>query len=206
MRREGLDQTSCCDYRYRPQDISFSDGADGNVRHPKERFPRLRSGRPLVKNVDCAGWLVVEAGMIPRSLLLIHGAGLCFHPRKVRGLDDNLQRPFPISHGRTSTGSMIMSAEKTIRNLTTIAELKDMIVATRLSLPEQQERVARTALAHPEIVAFGTAQSLADRCEVSPSTVVRVATALGFDNFREFRQVFRQHIREISIRAADTLC
>ncbi|MEK1929150.1 MAG: MurR/RpiR family transcriptional regulator [Pararhizobium sp.] len=81
-----------------------------------------------------------------------------------------------------------------------------MIVASRLCLPEQQERVARTALAHPEIVAFCTAQSLADQCVVSPSTVVRVATALGFDNFREFRQVFRQHIREISIRAANTLC
>jgi DNA-binding MurR/RpiR family transcriptional regulator len=99
-----------------------------------------------------------------------------------------------------------MSTQKNIRKPTTIAELKDMIVATGLSLPEQQERVARTALARPEIVAFGTAQSLADRCVVSPSTVVRVATALGFDNFREFRQVFRQHIREISIRAADTLC
>ncbi|WP_306801670.1 MULTISPECIES: MurR/RpiR family transcriptional regulator [Agrobacterium] len=81
-----------------------------------------------------------------------------------------------------------------------------MIVATRLRLPEQQERVARTALAHPETVAFGTAQTLADRCVVSPSTVVRVATALGFDNFREFQQVFRQHIRKISLRAADTLC
>lgn len=99
-----------------------------------------------------------------------------------------------------------MSTEKTIRKPTTIAELKDMIVATGLSLPEQQERVARTALAHPEIVAFGTAQSLADQCVVSPSTVVRVATALGFGNFREFRQVFRQHIRDISIRAADILC
>lgn len=99
-----------------------------------------------------------------------------------------------------------MSTEKTIRKPTTVAELKDMIVATGLSLPEQQERVARTTLAYPEIVAFGTAQSLADRCVVSPSTVVRVATALGFDNFREFRQVFRQHIRETSKRAATTLC
>lgn len=99
-----------------------------------------------------------------------------------------------------------MSTDKTIRKLTTIAELKDMIVATRLCLPAQQERVARTALAYPEVVAFGTARSLANRCGVSPSTVVRVATALGFDNFREFRQVFRQQIREISIRAPDTLC
>lgn len=98
-----------------------------------------------------------------------------------------------------------MSTDKTIRKLTTIAELKDMIVATRLSLP-QQEGVARTALAHPEIVAFGTARSFANRCGVSPSTVARVAIALGFDDFREFRQVFRQQIREISRRAADTLC
>jgi len=99
-----------------------------------------------------------------------------------------------------------MSTDKTIRKLTTIAELKHMIVATRLSLPQEQERVARTALAHPEIVAFGTARSFANRCGVSPSTVARVAIALGFDNFREFRQVFRQQIREISRRAADTLC
>ena len=99
-----------------------------------------------------------------------------------------------------------MSTKKTIRKPTTIAERKEMIVATRLSLPKQQERVARTALAHPEIVAFGTAQSLEDRCVVSPSTVVRVATALGFDNFREFRQAFRQHFRESSMQAADTLC
>jgi hypothetical protein len=71
------------------------------------------------------------------------------------------------------TGSTIMSTEKTIRKPTTVAELKDMIVATGLSLPEQQERVARTTLAYPEIVAFGTAQSLADRFSVSTSGRLR---------------------------------
>ncbi|MDF0699421.1 MurR/RpiR family transcriptional regulator [Rhizobium sp. MC63] len=81
---------------------------------------------------------------------------------------------------------------------TSISELKQFIVATGLRLPEQQERVARLALAHPEIVAFGTAHSLADRCMVSPSTVVRVANALGFESFKEFRQFFRQHVRAVA--------
>ena len=81
---------------------------------------------------------------------------------------------------------------------TNVSELKQLIVATGLRLPEQQERVARLALAHPEIVAFGTAHSLASRCVVSPSTVVRVANALGFASFKEFRQCFRQHVRLIT--------
>ncbi|MBY3026987.1 MurR/RpiR family transcriptional regulator [Rhizobium leguminosarum] len=81
---------------------------------------------------------------------------------------------------------------------TSVSELKQFIVATRLRLPEQQERVARIALANPEAVAFGTARSLAEKCVVAPSTVVRVANALGFESFREFRQLFRQHVRSIS--------
>lgn len=90
-----------------------------------------------------------------------------------------------------------MRKENTTRKPQSIAEVKNTIVATKLRLPQQQEHVARTVLAHPEIVAFGTARSVADRCVVSPSTVNRVVTALGFEHFKEFRQIFRQHIREI---------
>ncbi|AYG64454.1 MurR/RpiR family transcriptional regulator [Rhizobium jaguaris] len=75
-----------------------------------------------------------------------------------------------------------------------IGQLKDMIVATNLRLPEQQERVARIALFDPDVVAFGTTASLAQRCMVAPSTVVCVANALGFATFKEFRHIFRQHL------------
>ncbi|NTE84538.1 MurR/RpiR family transcriptional regulator [Agrobacterium tumefaciens] len=81
---------------------------------------------------------------------------------------------------------------------TSLSELKQFIVATGRRLPEQQERVALLVLAHPEIVAFGTAHSVADHCVVSPSTVVRVANALRFESFKEFRQFFRQHIRAVA--------
>jgi len=38
------------------------------------------------------------------------------------------------------------------------------------------------------------------------ATVCESQLLSGSNNFREFRQVFRQHIREVSIRVADTLC
>ncbi|NLS20022.1 MurR/RpiR family transcriptional regulator [Rhizobium sp. P40RR-XXII] len=79
-----------------------------------------------------------------------------------------------------------------------IGELKAMIVRSRLRLPEQQERVARAILARPDIVAFGTISSVASTCVVSPSTVVRVANALGFETFKEFKLFFRQYLRSVS--------
>lgn len=90
-----------------------------------------------------------------------------------------------------------MTEEERLAKPTTMAELKSIIAATRLRLPEQQERVARVALAHPDFVACGTAHSLVGHCVVSPSTVVRAAKALGFESCKEFRQVFRHHIRRI---------
>ncbi|ENN84923.1 hypothetical protein RHSP_83084 [Rhizobium freirei PRF 81] len=79
-----------------------------------------------------------------------------------------------------------------------VRELKGMIAAAGLRLPEQQERVARVALARPDIVAFGTISSLANECVVSPSTVVRMANALGFETFKEFKSLFRQHLRSVA--------
>ncbi|MBB3649639.1 DNA-binding MurR/RpiR family transcriptional regulator [Rhizobium sp. BK619] len=91
-----------------------------------------------------------------------------------------------------------MSAQQTLQKPNSIAELKGMITAAGLRLPEQQERVARKMLARPDIVAFGTISSVAGECVVSPSTVVRVANALGFDTFRELKCCFQQHLRSIS--------
>lgn len=88
-----------------------------------------------------------------------------------------------------------MRSHVVIEKPTSFAELKGMIAATEPKLSKNQERLARTAVAHPEIVAFGTVHSLADHCAVSQSTVMRLAISLGFGSFREFRQVFRHHIR-----------
>lgn len=87
-----------------------------------------------------------------------------------------------------------MRTRQTFKTPTSIEEMKGLIVTRGLRLSEQQEHVARTVLARPHIVAFGTIGSLAGECAVSPSTVVRVANSLGFDTFSQFKRVFRTHM------------
>ncbi|OHV87640.1 MurR/RpiR family transcriptional regulator [Mesorhizobium sp. ORS 3428] len=84
-----------------------------------------------------------------------------------------------------------------------LSELKGMIASRTITLPEQQEQVARMALAKPEVIAFGTVGSIAAKCSVSASTVVRAATGLGFTDFRDFRGFFRLHLRKATGLKAD---
>lgn len=58
-------------------------------------------------------------------------------------------------------------------------------------------RVAETVLAEPEAVAFGTVASVARQAATSPPTVVRLATALGYDGFGGLRDAARA---ELSLR------
>jgi DNA-binding MurR/RpiR family transcriptional regulator len=70
-----------------------------------------------------------------------------------------------------------------------------MLVASRaLQIPGKAGHVLRVALDYPADVAFGTARSLALRCSVSPTTVMRLLRILGFRNFREFRELCRREI------------
>ncbi|WP_244519832.1 transcriptional regulator [Ensifer sp. LC384] len=73
-----------------------------------------------------------------------------------------------------------------------------MCACRTLKLSKQLERVARTALAKPDLVAFGSARSVAVACSVSPTTVTRLATVLGFDSFRDLKLFFQQHLRRLS--------
>ncbi|MGV2077260.1 MurR/RpiR family transcriptional regulator [Rhizobium sp. 16-545-1B] len=52
----------------------------------------------------------------------------------------------------------------------------------------------RLLLDHPEIVAFGTLQSVAQRCGVSGTTVTRLASRSGYSGFKEMQAAFRQHL------------
>ncbi|WP_026613101.1 MurR/RpiR family transcriptional regulator [Ensifer aridi] len=88
-----------------------------------------------------------------------------------------------------------MKMSEATRPPTNVTELKGLIASRALKLPKQLEQVARLALARPDVVAFGSARSIAVACSVSPTTVARLATALGFDSFREFKLFFQQHLR-----------
>ncbi|PDT80371.1 transcriptional regulator [Sinorhizobium sp. BJ1] len=75
-----------------------------------------------------------------------------------------------------------------------------MIASRQLEFPDQLERVVRCALATPELIAFGSSNSVALACSVSPTTVVRLAGFLGFENYRDLRTLFRAHLRRRAAR------
>ncbi|MDW9366463.1 MurR/RpiR family transcriptional regulator [Sinorhizobium meliloti] len=77
-----------------------------------------------------------------------------------------------------------------------LRELKAMIAKKQVVFPGERKRVMRAILDHPEIIAFGTATSIAAACGVSSATVVRLAGHLGFRKFRDFKNLFRDHLKE----------
>jgi DNA-binding MurR/RpiR family transcriptional regulator len=81
-----------------------------------------------------------------------------------------------------------------------VRQLKNLIASDLISFPRRLESVLRFALEHPEEVAFGTTVSVAKRCAVSHSTVVRLATTLGFDEFWQFRECFRAEVRRKAVQ------
>lgn len=85
-----------------------------------------------------------------------------------------------------------------------LAELRLIIASRKLVLPRQLEYILRGAMCKPELVAFGTARSIARACSVSPTTVVRLSRFLGFASFHEFRRLFREHLKERIARNRDT--
>ncbi len=55
-------------------------------------------------------------------------------------------------------------------------------------------RVAEMVLSDPEAISFGTVASVARQARTSPPTVVRLATALGYDGFAELRDATRSEL------------
>lgn len=72
-------------------------------------------------------------------------------------------------------------------------------------LPEAQRRVAELAVADPEALAFGTAQTVAERTGTSAPTVVRFAGALGFDGYTALRDTIRVELSDRLRSAAGRL-
>ena len=79
-----------------------------------------------------------------------------------------------------------------------LEEVKKRIVDRRLVFSASLEPIMRRLLGQPEIVAFGTVQSVAAACGVSPTTVVRVATTTGYAGFRDMKAAFQRHISKRS--------
>jgi DNA-binding MurR/RpiR family transcriptional regulator len=82
-----------------------------------------------------------------------------------------------------------------------LTALKQDIAARRVILPGQLEKIGRYALANPEEVAFGTSRQIAASVGASQSTVSRFVRALGFEEFSEFRDIFRSYLLDRKSKA-----
>lgn len=72
-------------------------------------------------------------------------------------------------------------------------------------LPEAQRRVAELVVSDPEAIAFGTAQTVAERTGTSAPTVLRFADSLGFDGYTSLRDAIRQELSDRLRSAASRL-
>lgn len=64
------------------------------------------------------------------------------------------------------------------------------------TLSPQLRQAARFVLDRPEDVALRSMRQLAGEAGVTPATMVRLAKALGYDGYENFRQPFQQRLRD----------
>lgn len=86
-----------------------------------------------------------------------------------------------------------------------IEDLIDRLSESYPGLSPQLQRAALTILDNPNDVAVNSMRTLAGRAEVSPPTMLRLAQRLGFENYEEFRDVFKSSVarRSYGVRADD---
>jgi len=78
----------------------------------------------------------------------------------------------------------------------TLEQLQQAISRKYDSLSKRLQQVARLLLEHPNTVALETVASLAEQCDVPPSTLVRFAAAFEYNGFSEMQNVFRNALVE----------
>lgn len=78
----------------------------------------------------------------------------------------------------------------------TLQELKRDIAKRQITFPDTLERVAREIIDRPETAVFESAATIAKRCNVSVTTVQRLARHLGLRTFAELKAILRDHIRD----------
>ena len=64
------------------------------------------------------------------------------------------------------------------------------------SLSPQLKRAARYVMDHPHEVSISSVRTLSDLAEVKPNSFVRLANELGFEGYDEFRNPFKQQVRQ----------
>jgi DNA-binding MurR/RpiR family transcriptional regulator len=74
--------------------------------------------------------------------------------------------------------------------------LRSLVLKKHKELPKRLAQVAQYVVENPDEMAFGTAASVAASACVQPSTIVRLAQALGYQGFSDLQSVFQVRLRE----------
>jgi DNA-binding MurR/RpiR family transcriptional regulator len=79
--------------------------------------------------------------------------------------------------------------------MTTVVSLIERIERDFPTLSRQLQLAGRYVVDHPDEVALASMRALSRKAKVSPSTMLRLARATGFEDYESFRETFRQRIR-----------
>ncbi|WP_104398819.1 MurR/RpiR family transcriptional regulator [Vibrio penaeicida] len=90
-----------------------------------------------------------------------------------------------------------------MKPVTTLNELQDRIRKEYGSLSKRLQQVGQYLLDNPDNVAFDTVAVIANNADVPPSTLIRFASALGFNGFNEIKQLYRQNMVEETSNYSD---
>lgn len=72
--------------------------------------------------------------------------------------------------------------------------LKRWLIGNSRGLSKATTQIARFALENPSEIAMSNGREVADILDVSPNSVARCATALGFQNYPELRRFFQREV------------
>jgi DNA-binding MurR/RpiR family transcriptional regulator len=79
--------------------------------------------------------------------------------------------------------------------------VRESILVTFDSLPPKQRKLARFILDSEEVVAFASADELAERVGTSAATVVRFARSIGYDGYPALQDAVRSHFPQFRTAA-----
>lgn len=65
-------------------------------------------------------------------------------------------------------------------------------------LSRRLKDIAKFVIEHPQDIAFESPSTIADKVNVPPSALIRFARAFGFNSFNEMKQLYRDHIIEVT--------
>src|SRR5919106_5261606 len=91
----------------------------------------------------------------------------------------------------------------TIVQDTTAEDLLDQMAERLHGLSPQLQQAAHYIVDHPMEVGVNSMRKLAELSGVTPNTLTRLAKAFGFESFEDFRNLFREAVRQHTRRIPD---